>query len=69
MKSFFEVLGAAGLSDPRELKPWYVMKRVSAEEVKSYHEIYPPIEPGALLVPKVEGSLARAWETARADRF
>lgn len=69
VKSFFEVLGAAGLSDPRELKPWYVMRRVSPEEVRSYHEIYPPIEPGALLSGSVSGSVGDAWRIARADRF
>ena len=69
VKSFFEVLGAAGLHEPRHLKPWYVMRRVSSGEVRSYHEIYPPIEPNGLLASSVNGSLSRAWETARADAF
>jgi hypothetical protein len=69
VKSFFEVLGAAGLHDPRELKPWYVMRRVSSGEVRSYRDIYPPIEPGALLTSKIEGSLGKAWDVARPDSF
>ncbi|HVQ12393.1 MAG TPA: FMN-binding glutamate synthase family protein, partial [Vicinamibacterales bacterium] len=69
VKSFFEVLGAAGLQDPRELKPWYVMRRINSGEVRSYHDIYTPIEPGALLTSSVNGSLGHAWSTARPDRF
>ena len=69
VKSFFEVLGAAGLRDPGALKPWYVMRRVNSGEVRSYHEIYPPIEPGALLTSSVNGSLGKAWDAARPDRF
>ncbi len=69
MKSFFEVLGAAGLHEPRDLKAWYVMRRVSSGDVRSYNEIYPPLEPGALLTGGVNSSLARAWATARADTF
>ena len=69
VKSFFEVLGAAGLQDPQELKPWYVMRRVNSGEVRSYHDIYTPIEPGALLTSSVNGSVGQAWNAARPDRF
>jgi glutamate synthase domain-containing protein 2 len=69
VKSFFEVLGAAGFHEPSDLKPWFVMRRVTSGDVRSYHEIYPPIEHGALLRGTVNGSLGRAWETARADAF
>jgi glutamate synthase domain-containing protein 2 len=69
VKSFFEVLGAAGFQEPSDLKPWFVMRRVTSGEVRSYHEIYPTIETGALLRGEVNGSLGRAWETARADAF
>jgi glutamate synthase domain-containing protein 2 len=69
VKSFFDVLGATGLHVPSGLKPWHVMRRVSSSEVRSYHEIYPPIEPGALLTGSVTGSIGQAWNTARPDRF
>ncbi len=69
VRSFFEVLGAAGFQKPRDLKPWYVMRRVSSGEVRSYHEIYASLEPGALLTSSVSGSLAFAWDKARPDRF
>lgn len=69
VKSFFEVLGAAGFREPGDLKPWFVMRRVSSGDVRSYHELYPTLEPGALLRGGVNGSLGRAWDTARPDQF
>lgn len=69
VKSFFEILAATGLRHPADLKPWFIMRRVSATEIRNFSEIYPPLEPGALLASRVSGSLARAWDAARADRF
>lgn len=69
VKSFFDVLGAAGFQRPSELKPWYVMRRVGSGDVRSYQDIYPPLEPGALLTSSVNGSLGQAWNAARPDRF
>ena len=69
VKSFFEVLGAAGLTSPTELKPWFIMRRVNSMEIRSYHELYPPTEAGALLAHAVAGTMAGAWQTARAASF
>jgi glutamate synthase domain-containing protein 2 len=69
VRSFLEILGAAGLHAPKELRAWFLMKRVNSGEVRSYHELYPPVEPGALLAASVTGPLAGAWAAARPDRF
>jgi glutamate synthase domain-containing protein 2 len=71
VRSFFDVLGASGLQRPVDLKPWFIMKRVASGEVRSYHEIYPPLEPGALLngSSSPAGSFGQAWQAARPDRF
>jgi len=69
VKSFFEVLGAAGLSKPQDLQPWHIMRRVSSTETKNYSEIYPFLEPGALLGANLPASFGRAWLAARPDRF
>jgi len=67
--SFFDVLGAAGLKDPSELKPWYVQRRVSAYETRSYATIYPQIELGSLLSSPPTGIMANVWQVANADAW
>lgn len=69
VRSFFEVLGAAGVKRPADLKPSYIMKRVSPMEIRSYHDIYPPAAEGALLANHVTGPMAAAWQMARAESF
>jgi len=69
VKSFFEVLGAAGISEPRELKPWHIMRRVGPTDVRNYSEIYPFIEPGSLLSAKLPGDFERPWGAARAQSW
>ena len=63
------MIGAAGLHHARDLKPWLILKRVSAMDTKSYADIYPQLEPGALLAESVSGPMARAWQSANPDRF
>ncbi len=69
VKSFFEVLGAAGLQRAEELKPWFIMKRVSAMEIRSYADIYPHLESGQLLRCPSTTGMSRAWEHASASQF
>lgn len=69
VKSFFEVLGAAGLQRPQDLKPWFIMKRVSAMEIRSYADIYPQLTPGQLFSHPETTGMSRAWELASATRF
>jgi glutamate synthase domain-containing protein 2 len=69
VKSFFEVLGAAGCERPSELESWNVMRRVSPTEVKNLAEIYGRAEPGSLLGASPSGPYARAWAAATPDRF
>ncbi|MFL5812827.1 MAG: FMN-binding glutamate synthase family protein [Bdellovibrionia bacterium] len=67
--SFFEVIAAAGLSHPSELRPWHIQRRVSAWEVKHYGEMYPYIEAEALLRTEVPQTYARPWAAANAESF
>jgi glutamate synthase domain-containing protein 2 len=69
VKSFFEVLGAAGLQRPQDLKPWFIMKRVSAMEIRSYADIYPQLTHGQLFTDPANTGMSRAWENASPDRF
>jgi hypothetical protein len=41
-----DLVGAAGLTDPRDLQPFHILRRTSPSEVKSLAEVYPFLEPG-----------------------
>ena len=64
-----DLIGAAGLRGPHELRPWHLMRRVQPNEVRHYAEIYDYLEPGELLQSSVPPDYRRAWEAAAADTF
>ncbi|MFN3190796.1 MAG: FMN-binding glutamate synthase family protein [Aureliella sp.] len=69
VKSFCEILGALGLEDPNDLRPWHVMHRISPTETRHYGELYQFLEEGALLQAVVPDDFRRAWEAAHAESF
>ena len=64
-----DLMGAAGIAQPGELRPWHIMRRVSQLETRHYGEIIDFLAPGALLQDELPASFARAWEAATADSF
>ena len=69
VKVLAEVVAAAGLNHPNELRPYHFLKRVSATRAMSYAELYPSLEPGELLAGTNEPHFAAAWAAASADTF
>jgi glutamate synthase domain-containing protein 2 len=67
--SLLEVVGASGLSNPNELKPWHIMRRTTPTEVRNYDEIYGFLRSGDLLKSEVPEGYARAWSAAQAETF
>ena len=49
VKSFLELMSAAGVSEPHELRRAHINRRIIMDTVKKYDEIYPEMEVGALL--------------------
>ena len=49
IKSFLELISAAGLNGPEELSRQHISKRVGSFDIKTYDEIYPYIEENCLL--------------------
>ena len=49
IKSFLELLAAAGISCPEELSRQHVNRRVTMNHIMSYDEIYPAIPEGSIL--------------------
>ena len=69
VRAFTEILGAAGLSHPSELRPWHVLRRISPTESKHYGEMYEYLTPRALLAEELPKSYARPWRAAQAASF
>ncbi len=65
-----ELIAAAGLEHPGQLGPEHIIRRVSADEVRSLASLYAFLQPGELLerVPQ-HAVFQRFWAEARADSF
>ena len=64
-----ELLAAAGLEHPQDLRPIHFSKRTSSTEVCSFAELYPALRPGELLEGTKDRRFRDAWAMARADSF
>lgn len=70
LRALRELLQSAGLNHPDELGPEHVIRRVSADEVRSLASLYHYLEPGELLVRvPAHPVFQRFWADARADSF
>ncbi len=67
--AFLELVAAAGLRGPHELRPWHVERRVSPTEVRHYAQLFEYLSPGQLLTGPLPKGYARAYGAARADTF
>ena len=70
LKALAELVGAAGLSHPRELRPRHFNLRRRNGETVEGHEAFPSLPEGSLIEEREDGLgyLAR-WRRARADSF
>ncbi len=64
-----ELVAAAGLAHPNDLRPLHILRRVSPSEVKSFADFYPSLEPGELLDGCRDRFYARHWAGADAASF
>jgi glutamate synthase domain-containing protein 2 len=70
LKALSELLAAAGLDHPSDIRPHHLARRISPTEIRLFSQTHTFLEQGELL----SGTSARAfyahsWETARADSF
>jgi glutamate synthase domain-containing protein 2 len=64
-----ELIAAAGLSHPSELRPSHFNRRISPFEVKSFATLYPLLETGTLLRGTNDPHFAALWRIASAESF
>ena len=64
-----ELLAAAGLDHPQDLRPIHFSQRSSTTEVRTFAQLYPALRPGELLDGTEDPRYRDAWAMARADSF
>jgi glutamate synthase domain-containing protein 2 len=69
VKALAEVIAAAGLEHPRDLRPEHISKRINNEDVKTYAELHTWIRHGDLLLGARDPAFRHAWAIATADSF
>ena len=70
LKALAELLGAAGLMHPNELRPHHIARRISTGEVRVLSALFPDLEKGELLEGKFRNTIFRtAWPMAQAESF
>ncbi len=70
LKALADMLAAAGLEHPNELRPHHLVRRASMTEIKSFAQMHTFLKPGELLSGALtEGFYATSWAMARAGSF
>jgi glutamate synthase domain-containing protein 2 len=69
LHSLSELIAAAGLEHPQELRPIHFSQRTSTTEVKSFAELYPSLRPGELVDGTDDSRFRDAWRLAQANSF
>jgi len=69
VKALAEVIAAAGLSHPDELKPIHFSKRIAANRVERFDQAFRFLKPGELLDGTDDLRFKDSWAMARADSF
>jgi glutamate synthase domain-containing protein 2 len=64
-----ELIAAAGLEHPRDLRPFHFMHRAAPDRVVTFAELYRFLNPGELLAGTDLPQYRDPWEIARADSF
>ncbi|MDI7773970.1 FMN-binding glutamate synthase family protein [Asticcacaulis sp. EMRT-3] len=64
-----QVIGAAGLTHPDQLRPWHVHIRNTMGEIVRGDDAYPRVAQGALLSGHADARLTREWDRADPHSF
>jgi glutamate synthase domain-containing protein 2 len=69
VKALAELIAAAGLEHPKDLRPHHFMHRAAADRVVTFAEQYHLMKPGELLAGGGPAHVKEAWRMARSDSF
>lgn len=69
IRSFLEILGSMGISNPQELSPSYVFCQSKDGIAKKYSDLYHYLKPGDLLEAVLPKDFSHDWQLADARSF
>jgi len=69
IRALAELIAAAGLEHPGELRPHHFMHRAAPDRVETFAQLYRQLTPGELLSGTADPRFREAWFLARADSF
>ncbi|MDF0605988.1 FMN-binding glutamate synthase family protein [Neisseriaceae bacterium TC5R-5] len=70
LKALAEMLAAAGLQHPSQLKAHHLVRRVSETEIRLLSQLHVFLKPGELLQAEMKSEFyGRMWQMARTDQF
>ena len=69
IEALLELVGAAGLDSPEELRPHHIYRRCSTTTIDTLDAIYPVIQEGSLLGNQVPAHFTEHWNRAAANSF
>ncbi len=64
-----ELVAAAGLTDPGQIRLEHVSRRINGNMVATFAELYPALREGELLLGTSDKRFKAGWAQAHADRF
>jgi glutamate synthase domain-containing protein 2 len=64
-----ELIAAAGLNHPQEIRPIHFSQRTAITEVQSFARLYPSLRPGELIDGTSDPRFREAWAMAQAESF
>jgi hypothetical protein len=70
LRALAELVAAAGLEHPSQLRADHIVRRVTPHEILPLSALHPPLQPGELLDGEADAPVFRTfWSRARPDRF
>ena len=69
LRTFVELMGAAGIDDYKKLTRSHIYRRVFMNEVRTFEDIFPSLEPSCMLNNKIPEKYKQDYEMAHADKW
>ena len=69
LRALAELIAAAGLDHPGQIRPYHFSHRMTGTEVFTYARMYPSLRPGELIDGTADDRYREPWDMAQAETF